>query len=307
MLFEDGHHVFAWALLLVGPVHATYWVNQLDEYDSLPVCAEGPVSSIVRDMVSGCGDGGRSTSYSCFCTRSSQEFNDIIATAVSKECKHSGAEVNSATSIFHDYCQLGNEGTSTTVVEVEASTTAEASSTDEASSTNQESSAQQAASTAETSSTAANPTSASKTASQDQQASNTSEPTVAEVSASLGTSSSITSTSSSASASTSSESSSGALPVGAKVAVGICVPVTILSLSALAFLLIRRRRKAQDNPVRLMLESRDQNQDFPQQKFAQELPGGHYFPRAYHKAELAGSTASIEAPGHESMKKYELA
>lgn len=94
------------SLLLVVQVRATFWLNQLDSYDSLPYCAEGPISSIVRDMVSGCGDGGRTTSYSCFCTRSSSSFVQIIATAVAKECSHWGTEVSSATGIFNEYCQL---------------------------------------------------------------------------------------------------------------------------------------------------------------------------------------------------------
>ena len=95
------------SILLVAEVEAVFWLNQFDSYDSLPYCAEGPISSIVRDMVSGCGDGGRTTSYSCFCTRSSSSFMQIIATAVAKECSYWGTEVSSATSIFHEYCQLG--------------------------------------------------------------------------------------------------------------------------------------------------------------------------------------------------------
>ncbi|RBR06160.1 uncharacterized protein FIESC28_11175 [Fusarium coffeatum] len=101
------------SLLLFAQVKAVFWLNQLDSYDSLPYCAEGPISSIVRDMVSGCGDAGRTTSYSCFCTRSSSSFAQIIATAVAKECSHWGTEVSSATSIFHEYCQLGGAGQQT--------------------------------------------------------------------------------------------------------------------------------------------------------------------------------------------------
>jgi hypothetical protein len=68
-------------------------------------------------MVSGCGDGGRTTSYSCFCTRSSSRFANIIATAVAKECSHWGTEASSATSILHEYCQLGNGVLTSTAVE----------------------------------------------------------------------------------------------------------------------------------------------------------------------------------------------
>lgn len=98
---------FTLAGMLTPRVQAKYWLNQLENYDSLPVCAEGPISQIVRNMVAGCGDGGRATSYDCFCTESSEEFRDIIATSVSKQCKHTGPEVASATSLFHEYCQLG--------------------------------------------------------------------------------------------------------------------------------------------------------------------------------------------------------
>ena len=122
MWSNDNGRAVAWVLLLVGQAKATYWLNSVDSYDSLPVCAEAPIRSIVRDMVSGCGDGGKLTSYSCFCTRSSAAFQKIIATAVSKECSHSGAEVASATSIFHEYCQLGNsDDATTTEAVVEAS------------------------------------------------------------------------------------------------------------------------------------------------------------------------------------------
>ncbi|KAK1984167.1 hypothetical protein LZ30DRAFT_780037 [Colletotrichum cereale] len=93
-------------LALLHQAAAVYFVNQLDGYDSLPLCAEPPVSSIVRDMVAGCGDGGRSTSYSCFCTASSDRFRDMIASSVARRCGGPGPEVASATSLFGAYCQL---------------------------------------------------------------------------------------------------------------------------------------------------------------------------------------------------------
>ncbi|KAH9232903.1 hypothetical protein K456DRAFT_36923 [Colletotrichum gloeosporioides 23] len=88
-------------------VEAVYYLDQADGYSALPSCAEVPISSIVRDMVSGCGDGGRTTSYSCFCTASSDRFSNIIATAVAKNCGQSNVEVASATQVFDAYCQLG--------------------------------------------------------------------------------------------------------------------------------------------------------------------------------------------------------
>ena len=85
----------------------TYWLNQAAGYSALPTCAEAPISSIVRGMVSGCGDGGSATSYSCFCTASSDKFQSIIATSVAEECGSSGTQVASATSVFHEYCLMG--------------------------------------------------------------------------------------------------------------------------------------------------------------------------------------------------------
>ncbi|KAH0440900.1 hypothetical protein CcaCcLH18_02243 [Colletotrichum camelliae] len=92
---------------LLDHVEAVYYLDQADGYSALPSCAEVPISSIVRDMVSGCGDGGRTTSYSCFCTASSERFSNIIATAVAKNCGQSSTEVASATQVFDAYCQLG--------------------------------------------------------------------------------------------------------------------------------------------------------------------------------------------------------
>ncbi|KAK1634506.1 hypothetical protein BDP81DRAFT_60223 [Colletotrichum phormii] len=112
--------------------HATYYLNQANGYDSLPSCAEPPISSIVRDMVAGCGDGGRTTSYSCFCTASSDRFREIIATSVAKNCGRSGAEVESATSVFDAYCQMEKtDKVTTSAIEVtSASATATASAAD---------------------------------------------------------------------------------------------------------------------------------------------------------------------------------
>lgn len=94
-------------------VEAVYYLDQADGYSALPSCAEVPISSIVRDMVSGCGDGGRTISYSCFCTASSDRFSNLIATAVAKNCGQSNAEVASATQVFDAYCQLGKTDAAT--------------------------------------------------------------------------------------------------------------------------------------------------------------------------------------------------
>ncbi|KAK1719024.1 uncharacterized protein CLUP02_00170 [Colletotrichum lupini] len=117
-------------LLLSGfrQAHATYYLNQADGYDSLPSCAEPPISSIVRDMVAGCGDGGKTTSYSCFCTASSDRFREIIATSVAKNCGRSGVEVESATSVFDAYCQMEKTDKVTTSATEVTSTSATATS-----------------------------------------------------------------------------------------------------------------------------------------------------------------------------------
>lgn len=92
----------------------TYWLNQASGYSALPTCAEIPISAIVRGMVSGCGDNKSATSYSCFCTASSSEFQSIIATSVAEECGSSGAQVASATSVFHEYCLMGKNAANST-------------------------------------------------------------------------------------------------------------------------------------------------------------------------------------------------
>ncbi|KAL0782209.1 hypothetical protein CaCOL14_000115 [Colletotrichum acutatum] len=119
--FEDNayRYLIYSLLLLLGSfrqAHATYYLNQADGYDSLPSCAEQPISSIVRDMVAGCGDGGKTTSYSCFCTASSDRFREIIATSVAKNCGRSGVEVESATSVFDAYCQMEKTDKVTTCI-----------------------------------------------------------------------------------------------------------------------------------------------------------------------------------------------
>ena len=102
------------AYLLIGQAKATYWINQVSGYDSLPQCAETPVSTIVRDMVYGCGDGGEATSYACFCTESSRRFRDMIATHVAITCSDEQKQaVASATSLYNEYCQLGKRGPAT--------------------------------------------------------------------------------------------------------------------------------------------------------------------------------------------------
>lgn len=103
---------FVTVLLLVflcASVQAqSIFINQVPEYSQLQACALGPVSQIVRDMVSGCGDGGRTTSYDCFCVSSSTKFESIISKAVATKCMPTTTDgAPSALAVFDSYCHLG--------------------------------------------------------------------------------------------------------------------------------------------------------------------------------------------------------
>ncbi|OCK82652.1 hypothetical protein K432DRAFT_441457 [Lepidopterella palustris CBS 459.81] len=77
------------------------------DHDSLSIlCAELPVSNIVRGMASGCGDGGQTTSFTCFCSDSSSQFVNIISTAVQSKCSSADGAANQALDVFASYCRL---------------------------------------------------------------------------------------------------------------------------------------------------------------------------------------------------------
>ncbi|KAI2465617.1 hypothetical protein F4781DRAFT_408689 [Annulohypoxylon bovei var. microspora] len=87
------------------------FIDQIPAYASLPQCAEVPLSFIVRDMDRGCGDDGRTTSYSCFCTASSSKMNGIISTSVASRCSTGPMTAASqALDVFSSYCGLGSSG-----------------------------------------------------------------------------------------------------------------------------------------------------------------------------------------------------
>jgi len=95
------------------------FIDQVPLYSSLSQCAETPLSTIVRDMVSGCGDGGHTTSYACFCTNSSSYFSSLISSQVSTNCKAdsaAAAEATEAVEVFGSYCEMGNSVVSTTTM-----------------------------------------------------------------------------------------------------------------------------------------------------------------------------------------------
>lgn len=96
-------------ILLTFVVAQRVFIDKVPAYASLPHCAEVPLSFIVRDMASGCGDGGKTTSYSCFCTDSSSKMNRVISTAVSSRCSTGPAgAATKAVDVFASYCALGD-------------------------------------------------------------------------------------------------------------------------------------------------------------------------------------------------------
>lgn len=86
------------------------FINTLSEYSSLADCAEPHVSTIVRDMVNGCGDGQKTTSYACFCYTSSSYYSSFIGAKVQKACATNSPSVQraSAVELFDSYCHLGD-------------------------------------------------------------------------------------------------------------------------------------------------------------------------------------------------------
>ncbi|EXJ83692.1 hypothetical protein A1O1_07316 [Capronia coronata CBS 617.96] len=82
------------------------FIDNAPGYASLGTCAEPPLSTVIRDMNSGCGDNGATTSFSCFCTASSSYMADVISSAVLQRCPGSTAAAASATAVFNAYCAL---------------------------------------------------------------------------------------------------------------------------------------------------------------------------------------------------------
>lgn len=94
--------------------HATYWVNQFPLYSSMESCAMAPVSAIVRGMTAGCGDGGSYTSYDCFCSTSSTQMVNAIASSVSSNCNGTLSHILTALAVYQSYCDLGKAVVTTT-------------------------------------------------------------------------------------------------------------------------------------------------------------------------------------------------
>ncbi|KAK7946438.1 uncharacterized protein PG986_010759 [Apiospora aurea] len=62
------------------------YLDEAPGYLQQPACAVTPISTIVRDMSKGCGDGGRLTSYTCFCTDSYRKARWDISTEIAASC-----------------------------------------------------------------------------------------------------------------------------------------------------------------------------------------------------------------------------
>ncbi|KAK8067804.1 hypothetical protein PG996_006916 [Apiospora saccharicola] len=98
------------------------YLDEVPAYWQLPACALTPISTIVRDMSKGCGDGGRLTSYACFCTESHRKARWDISTEISAQC-------SAAKSSAGMMARTINAGPTTTTavtiptLEVEAATT----------------------------------------------------------------------------------------------------------------------------------------------------------------------------------------
>jgi hypothetical protein len=110
-------HFLCFLLLVAGLYNRvdaqSIYINQVSGYSQLPSCAEVPLSVIVRDMVSGCGDDGHTTSYSCFCSTSFVHFESCISTAVASTCSTSAtAAVGQALQVFDNYCRVSYTGKS---------------------------------------------------------------------------------------------------------------------------------------------------------------------------------------------------
>lgn len=82
------------------------YIDEVPEYSLLASCAEKKVSSIVRLMTSGCGDGSRATSYACFCYSSSTFYDNLIGHEIQTTCSDL-AQVSSAHAVFQKYCAIG--------------------------------------------------------------------------------------------------------------------------------------------------------------------------------------------------------
>ena len=90
-----------------GPT--SIFIDAIPEYHLLAQCAEKEVSTIVRDMVYGCGDGGNGAyqSFACFCYESSAKFSSMIGAHVQTQCPNDPSQNTTALQVFSSYCEVG--------------------------------------------------------------------------------------------------------------------------------------------------------------------------------------------------------
>lgn len=196
------------------------YIDNVPGYSDLDSCAEPPLSTVVRDMYSGCGDGGVYTSFSCFCTASSSYMASVISTAVLSYCPGSTADASSAASIFHAYCQETASATafttsSSTVTPTTINVTAPVVSSSTPSSSSSTQSSSQVGSLANNqSSTPSSSQSSTQSSNQTSSQSSSPKPT--------------------------SPASTG-LSSGAKAAIGVTVPAVVLAVLLAVFIVMRRK------------------------------------------------------------------
>ncbi|KFA52338.1 hypothetical protein S40293_10414 [Stachybotrys chartarum IBT 40293] len=112
--FEVAHPVSRLLLLLstqsLAATQRIFIDNVQPGYADLSACADLPLSTLVRDMMSGCGDDQMTTSFSCFCGRNSTDFVTVISTDVESHCteedEDAGAQATAAVEVFNSYCHL---------------------------------------------------------------------------------------------------------------------------------------------------------------------------------------------------------
>jgi hypothetical protein len=65
------------------------------------------LSTIVRNMVYGCGGHPDYESFACFCYESSAKFSSIIGAHVATECPDDPSQNTTALEVFSSYCEIG--------------------------------------------------------------------------------------------------------------------------------------------------------------------------------------------------------
>jgi hypothetical protein len=81
-------------LLLIAPSYFSQriFIDQVSGYSALPPCSERAVSTIVQDMLQGCGDGNTTTSH--------------ISADAQSACNAEPTAVALALNVFGSYCAV---------------------------------------------------------------------------------------------------------------------------------------------------------------------------------------------------------